>query len=87
MCPLARIFVTNEDGQTIEEQIDQYDREERQGRTDFLQQLRRKDDPDRANHKRDLMNHLSNNVYVAHFGFTLFQSAGLTKPRLQFGRE
>lgn len=32
-------------------------------RTDFLQQLRRKDDPDRANHKRDLMNHLSNNVY------------------------
>ncbi|KAL6253147.1 Cytochrome p-450 [Rhinocladiella similis] len=47
---------------TIEEQINQYDQEERQGRTDFLQQLRHKDDPDRANHKRDLMNHLSNNV-------------------------
>ncbi|KIV90486.1 hypothetical protein PV10_07788 [Exophiala mesophila] len=47
---------------TISEQIDQYDREERQGRTDFLQQLRRKDDPDRLNHKRDLMNHLSNNI-------------------------
>ncbi|KEF57032.1 uncharacterized protein A1O9_07222 [Exophiala aquamarina CBS 119918] len=47
----------------IEKQIEQYDLEERQnGRTDFLQQLRRKDDQDRANHKRDLMNHLSNNV-------------------------
>lgn len=59
----------------IEKQIRQYDLEERlTDRTDFLQQLRRKDDPDRANHKRDLMNHLSNNVYEPSKIYVLLQS-------------
>lgn len=62
MIGARRADVANTQKQTIAEQIDQYDREERQGRTDFLQQLRKKDDPDRMNHKRDLMNHLSNNM-------------------------
>ncbi|OQV08098.1 hypothetical protein CLAIMM_12418 [Cladophialophora immunda] len=65
---LARLYPDTPDPHgtlfaVIEKQIEQYDLEKRlSDRTDFLQQLRRKDDPDRANHKRDLMNHLSNNV-------------------------
>jgi hypothetical protein len=40
-----------------------YDQEEKAAdRKDFLAQLRAKDDPSRLNYKRDMMNHLSNNV-------------------------
>ncbi|OQV07558.1 hypothetical protein CLAIMM_11974 [Cladophialophora immunda] len=49
--------------QFIEKEIDRYDQVEQQAdRTDFLAQLRAKDDPERPNFKRDLMNHLSNPV-------------------------
>ncbi|KIX09126.1 uncharacterized protein Z518_00204 [Rhinocladiella mackenziei CBS 650.93] len=47
----------------IDKEIRRYDQEEKHDRrTDFLAQLRAKDNPDRVNFKRDLMNHLSNNI-------------------------
>lgn len=40
-----------------------YDKDEKTtDRKDFLAQLKAKDDPSRPNYKRDMMNHLSNNV-------------------------
>ncbi|KEF59035.1 uncharacterized protein A1O9_03878 [Exophiala aquamarina CBS 119918] len=55
--PLGDLF------ERIDNEMQLYDREEKsEDRKDFLAQLRAKDDPSRPYYKRDMMNHLSNNV-------------------------
>ncbi|RVX65790.1 hypothetical protein B0A52_10321 [Exophiala mesophila] len=47
----------------IDREIQRYDEEDKDAtRTDFLAQLRKKDNPEAIHFKRDLMNHLSNNM-------------------------
>lgn len=55
-------------GQITEEEIRVYDQNPKTGtRTDFLAQLRAKEAKDGNISDRDMLNHLSNNLYAPHF--------------------
>jgi len=58
-----RAYLCDFSSQKIDAEMRLYDQQEKtEDRKDFLAQLRVKDDPSRLHYKRDMLNHLSNNV-------------------------